>query len=238
MQIINGHVGLAKRVFIFSVITKALRKLRDLLSKMTSTDTQIQNSLANIKGNLLTAFQPIYEVALPALKKLLLVLEQVTAFVAQFTAAMFGKSVAQMQKNAKALNKQATATSKVGKAAEKASRSLASFDELNQLSSNSDSSSDGGSSAGASMPSFDSDIGEMDAKIRIIITYGSILAGIALIMVRNKDSKVTARLDLYQPRAGEVTLRLTTSDNKTALLFVNNTGLYAQFGSNTAKLLT
>lgn len=58
------------------------------------------------------------------------------------------------------------------------------------------------------------------------------------IEVRNRDGEVTARLDLYQPRAGEVTLRLTTSDNKTALLFVNNTGLYAQFGSNTAKLLT
>lgn len=58
------------------------------------------------------------------------------------------------------------------------------------------------------------------------------------IEVRNKDSEVTARLDLYQSRAGEVTLKLTTSDNKTALLFVNNNGLYAQFGSNPAKLLT
>ena len=58
------------------------------------------------------------------------------------------------------------------------------------------------------------------------------------IEVRNKDSEVTARLDLYQPRAGEVTLKLTTSDNKTALLFVNNNGLYAQFGSNPAKPLT
>lgn len=58
------------------------------------------------------------------------------------------------------------------------------------------------------------------------------------IEVRNKDSEVTARLDLYQLRAGEVTLKLTTSDNKTALLFVNNNGLYAQFGSNPAKLLT
>lgn len=58
------------------------------------------------------------------------------------------------------------------------------------------------------------------------------------IEVRNKDSEVTARLDLYQPRAGEVTLKLKTSDDKTALLFVNNTGLYAQFGSNTPKLLT
>lgn len=187
-------IGLAKRVFIFSVITKALRKLRDLLSKMTSTDTQIQNSLANIKGNLLTAFQPIYEVALPALKKLLLVLEQVTAFVAQFTAAMFGKSVAQMQKNAKVLNKQATATSKVGKAAEKASRSLASFDELNQLSSNSDSSSGGGSSAGASVPSFDSDIGEMDAKIEIILSHALVLAGVALIMIGIATMNIKAAL--------------------------------------------
>lgn len=58
------------------------------------------------------------------------------------------------------------------------------------------------------------------------------------IEVRNKDSEVTARLDLYQPRAGEVTLKLKTSDDKTALLFVNNTGLYAQFGSNTPKRLT
>lgn len=57
------------------------------------------------------------------------------------------------------------------------------------------------------------------------------------IEVRNKDSKVTARLDLYQPRAGEVTLKLTASDDKTALLFVNNKGLYAQFGSGTAVKL-
>ena len=49
---------------------------------------------------------------------------------------------------------------------------------------------------------------------------------------------ILARLDLYQAKAGEVTLKLTTSDNKTALLFVNNNGLYAQFGSNPAKLLT
>lgn len=58
------------------------------------------------------------------------------------------------------------------------------------------------------------------------------------IEVRNRDGEVTARLDLYQPRAGEVTLRLQTSDDKIALLFVNKNGLYAQFGTNEAKLLT
>lgn len=186
-------MGLAKRVFVFTVILRALRKLQELLKTMTSTDKQVQTSLANIKGNLLTAFQPIYEVALPALKELLLVLEQVTAFVAQFTAAMFGKSVAQMQKNAKALNKQATATSAVGKATDKAARSLANFDELNQLSS-SDSSSGGGSSAGASMPSFDSDIGEMDAKIQIILSHALVLAGVALIMIGIATMNIKAAL--------------------------------------------
>lgn len=41
--------GLAKRVFIFTVITKALRKLKELLTSMTSSDKQIQTSLANIR---------------------------------------------------------------------------------------------------------------------------------------------------------------------------------------------
>lgn len=184
--------GLAKRVFIFTVITKALRKLRALLTSMTSSDKQIQTSLANIKGNLLTAFQPIYEFALPAIKALLHALEQASAFLASFTAALFGKSVSQMQKNAKALNKQATATSKVGKAAEKASRSLASFDELNQLSDNSSSSS-GGTDA-SSAPSFDSNIADMETNVKKITAYATILAGIALVMVGIATANISAAL--------------------------------------------
>lgn len=185
-------MGLAKRVFVFTVILRALRKLQELLKTMTSTDKQVQTSLANIKGNLLTAFQPIYEVALPALKELLFVLEQVTAFVASFTAALFGKSVSQMQKNAKALNKQATATSKVGKAAEKASRSLASFDELNQLSDNSSSSS--GATDASSAPSFDSNIADMETNVKKITAYATILAGIALVMVGIVTANISAAL--------------------------------------------
>ena len=65
--------------------------------------------------------------------------------------------------------------------------------------------------------------------------YGTASAALELTDVDAKT--ILARLDLYQPRAGEVTLRLTTSDNKTAFLFVNNDGLYAQFGGNKAKLL-
>lgn len=184
--------GLAKRVFIFTVITKALRKLKELLTSMTSSDKQIQTSLANIKGNLLTAFQPIYEFALPAIKALLHALEQASAFLASFTAALFGKSVSQMQKNAKALNKQATATSKVGKAAEKASRSLASFDELNQLSDNSSSSS-GGTDA-SSAPSFDNEIADLDSNIKRVTSQAMTLAGVGLVLVGIATASIPAIL--------------------------------------------
>ena len=61
----------------------------------------------------------------------------------------------------------------------------------------------------------------------------------AALELTDVDAKtILARLDLYQAKAGEVTLKLTTSDNKSAILYVNDNGLYAQFGSNTAKLLT
>ena len=60
--------------------------------------------------------------------------------------------------------------------------------------------------------------------------YGTASAALELTDVGAKT--ILARLDLYQPRAGEVTLRLTTSDNKFAFLFMNNDGLYAQFGEN------
>ena len=60
----------------------------------------------------------------------------------------------------------------------------------------------------------------------------------AALELTDVDAKtILARLDLYQAKAGEVTLKLTTSDNKTAILYVNDNGLYAQFGSNTAVKL-
>ena len=60
----------------------------------------------------------------------------------------------------------------------------------------------------------------------------------AALELTNADAKtILARLDLYQAKAGEVTLKLTTSDSKSAILYVNDNGLYAQFGSNTAVKL-
>lgn len=169
---------LAKSALIFSVLTKVLTALRDSFGNVLKSNEQFSTSWANIKGNLLTAFQPIYEACLPALLSLMQMLEKVTAALASFTAAIFGTSVSQMQANAKALRSQAKATKEAGKAAKDASRSLASFDEINQLS---DNDSDSASSATIE-PSFDTNISELDGNMAKIAAYGSVLVGTALLI--------------------------------------------------------
>lgn len=127
--------SIVSSALIFTVITKALTKLREQFGATLKTNKQFTDSWAKIKGNLLTAFQPIYEACLPALLTLMKWLENVTAKIAAFMALISKKSVTQMQKNAKALYKQSTATKSLTKATKEANRQLAAFDELNVLSS-------------------------------------------------------------------------------------------------------
>ena len=173
--------SIVSSALFFTVITKALTKLREQFGATLKTNKQFTDSWAKIKGNLLTAFQPIYEACLPALLQLMNVLEKATSVLASFTSALFGKSAAQMQANAKALNQQATATKKAGKAAKDASRSLAGFDEINQLSDSSSTSSDSSSSETVA-PNFNSNISELDATAAKIASYGTLLVGTALLI--------------------------------------------------------
>lgn len=173
--------SIVSSALVFTVITKALTKLREQFGATLKTNKQFTDSWAKIKGNLLTAFQPIYEACLPALLQLMNVLEKATSVLASFTSALFGKSAAQMQANAKALNQQANATKKAGKAAKDASRSLAGFDEINQLSDNSSTSSDSSSNETVA-PNFSSNISELDATAAKIASYGTLLVGTALLI--------------------------------------------------------
>lgn len=60
----------------------------------------------------------------------------------------------------------------------------------------------------------------------------------AALELTNVDAKtILARIDVYQPATDRVALRLQRNDGKAALLYMNDNGLYAQFGSNKAKLL-
>lgn len=117
--------------FVFNVISAGLTGLRKQMSATLKKNSAITNSLALIKGNLLTAFQPIYEAVLPALQAFMNVLARVSAYLASFTNMLFGKSVSASQTAAKALYEQADATKKAGDAANEA---LGSYDKLNVIS--------------------------------------------------------------------------------------------------------
>ena len=116
---------------VFNLISAGLRGVTQYFGSALKSNDQFTNSLAKLKGALLTAFQPIYEVVLPALITLVNVLAAVASRVARFFALLSGKTVDQTAKAAENLYEEANAIKATGSAAEKAKRQLAGFDEIN-----------------------------------------------------------------------------------------------------------
>lgn len=141
----TGRIGnLALSAMVFNAISQGLTKVRQELISCLQTDKQFSNSLAQIKGNLYTAFYPIYSYALPAINALMTGLERVTGSIAVFVSKLFGTTVGKSQASAKALRKQAQAISGIGDAAKKASGNLSDIDDMHILTDNKDTSGSGG----------------------------------------------------------------------------------------------
>ena len=165
---------------VFNLISSGLRELTSYFGTALKANTEFSASFAQLKGALLTAFQPIYEVVLPAILTLMQVLTALVQVVGSFFAAISGKSSAQMTKNAKALNKQAGAIGGVGDAAEEAAKQLMGFDEINRLESTKTEAGGGGGGGGG--------LGDMAANFepmeitpeleRILALVGAIGAGL------------------------------------------------------------
>lgn len=140
---------LAVRAFIFNIISAGLRSLRSWMMETIKTNDGARAAMAQLQGALLTLAQPLVNVIIPAFIMLVKVLTAVISRIAQLIAAISGKSLKSTTDAAKALNKQKAALKGTGKAAKDAGKSLAAFDEINQLSSNKGDDSSGGSGGAA-----------------------------------------------------------------------------------------
>lgn len=140
-------IGLAKRVFVFSLISKALRGMLAYFKSAVAQNDAASQAMARLKGALLTLAQPILNILIPAFTAFVNVLTKVVLAVAQFVASLTGNSLSAMASQASALNDEKKALGGVGGAAKKAAKSLASFDEINQLADN-----DGGGGGGGGTP--------------------------------------------------------------------------------------
>lgn len=141
---------LAKKVFVFTVITAILRKMKAYLSEALEANAGFQASLATLKGTLRTAFQPILSFVIPILQALINILSIAVSYIAKFTSWIAGTTVDASSKAAQALYDQSKATKAAGAAAEKAKKQMSGLDEMNTW--QSESASGGG---GASLPTTD-----------------------------------------------------------------------------------
>jgi hypothetical protein len=139
------------------------------------TNDEFRKSLGNLKGALLTAFQPLLEVVIPALTSFINLLTKAISAIASFINHLFGKTIDQSKAAAKSLYNEAAALDATGEAAEEAGKAMANFDEINRLQGSGDVAT-GGSAADASieatfdfeMPNFVEEIKAMAEDVKLI----------------------------------------------------------------------
>lgn len=157
---------MAKTVFFFGIIRKALTALRSGISETFETyltyDTALNNSinslkasLNTLKGSLVSAFAPIISTVVPYLQTMVNWLVTAVNAVAQFTAALFGKSTykkasAGVSSVGDAADSTAGSLSDAADAAEELKKALGGYDELNVIGDDDTSSSGSGSGSGSS----------------------------------------------------------------------------------------
>lgn len=174
--------SLASRVFVFTLITSALRGMRSWLGKTIKTNDEARQSIARLKGALLTLAQPLVQVIIPAFTVLVNILTRIITAAASLVSTLFGKTLKQSQDGAKALYKEASAIDAVGEAAKEAAGSLAGFDEINTIQTENAKNAGGGASDEIA-PDFswmDGMDGILDRLEKVAGLVGLIGAGLAL----------------------------------------------------------
>ncbi|MEA4992349.1 MAG: hypothetical protein VB060_00755 [Oscillibacter sp.] len=170
---------LATRVLFFSVITAGLRSVREWLGKVIETNDEAAAAFARLKGALLVLAQPLTDAIVPALTAIFDGLTKIVVVLAQIASLIFGTTFEKSEENAEALNDETAALDDTGKAAKKAAKSLAAFDEINQLSG---SSKDNEKEKAA--PSFDFQAGTSENGLKNILglleTVGALLLGLKI----------------------------------------------------------
>ena len=168
-----------RSALVFTLITQTLAQFREWMGKVIKTNDEASAAVARLKGALLTLAQPLVNVIIPAFTTLVNVLAAVAGEVAKIVSALFGTTVDQSAAAAESLQEEVDALDATGAAAKKAGRSLASFDEINQLSST-DSSSGGGGAADIIVPDFSWADGISEKLQQIARDVLLIAAGLAL----------------------------------------------------------
>nr|WP_321303336.1 phage tail protein [uncultured Trichococcus sp.] len=150
---------LGNQLIVFTLLYRGIMALGQGLWNSLKTNQEFANSLNQIKVNLLTAFYPIYQAALPAINALMSALARATGYIASFIANIFGSTYEAAKQGASGLYDNVKALEETGSGATDAKdkikelqRSLMGFDEINRIGLDVNSDADAGADSGASTP--------------------------------------------------------------------------------------
>ena len=126
-----------------AAMTEGFKNLAQFSSGTNKSLSNLKSSLTQLKNALATAFAPILQTIEPILTRFINMLSRAADYIARFTAALTGKS--SYTRAAKVQEDYAKSIEGTGAAAEDASKSMAKFDEINQITTKDTSSGGGGS---------------------------------------------------------------------------------------------
>lgn len=169
---IDGITSVFKKVLSLAAIKKVFDQFKQYLDSSLKKNQEYAASMRALKGSIAAAFQPIYEIAAPAIIHLVQLLNMVIQAIGRFIAALSGKSYSQMLKNAQALSKQKDLLNGVGGAAKDAARQLMSFDEINRLEDNSGGGGSGMTFNEVNLGSATGAIDDFASKLRELLQNG------------------------------------------------------------------
>lgn len=132
-QFTQAFRRIAKQVLVFAVLYRAIRSFQQFMSSAIATNDEFSNSLSIIRTNLLVAFQPIWEVAAPALHYLIRMTARATQYLAAFLSGVMGRTYHESVRAAHGLHQARQAVQGYGKAVRDVHRSVSGFDELNVI---------------------------------------------------------------------------------------------------------
>lgn len=136
-----GIAAIANQFFTWMLVLPAvmsgLSALGSGLLADLKTNDQFNNSLAQIKTNLMVSFTPIFYAILPAINALMSALATATTYIASFISSIFGKTYQQSYQATQGLIDAKNAMGAYGDSTKKAAKdtqsALAGFDEINKL---------------------------------------------------------------------------------------------------------
>lgn len=160
-------------IILYGGLFQIFSGLTQWLGKVIKVNDEASAAVARLKGALLTLAQPLLNVIIPAFSTFVNLLASMVSVISSFLSALFGNTQEQAASQAEDLYNQAEALEAAGNAAKKAGKSLASFDEINKLSSGA---SETGKASDSIKPNFDTGFVSGPIKEIASIVGGALLA--------------------------------------------------------------